>query len=66
MLFRAVQIVCPRLASDQSSLEKSGYHFSAKDLYAGYRYVSTLTCACCDVYIANLPGKRLVMVGPSG
>ena len=28
--------------------------------------VSTLTCAYSDVYIANLPGKRLVIVGPSG
>jgi hypothetical protein len=30
------------------------------------RYDSTLTRAYSGVYIANLPGKRLVIVGPSG
>ena len=33
---------------------------------AGIGQVSTLTCTSSGVYIANLPGKRLVIVGPSG
>ena len=32
----------------------------------GKGHVGTLTCTSFDVYIANLPGKRLVSVGPSG
>jgi hypothetical protein len=37
-----------------------------KELCTSIGWVSTLTCTSSGVYIANLPGKRLVIVGPSG